>query len=409
MSFPKKPTRRRLWALAGQEIKRNIYLDNAAATPLDFRVLKTMHPYLNKDFYNPSALYSKSVNVRKAVENSRKKIANILSAQSDSIIFTSSGTESTNLAILGAARKNKAKGKHIITTEIEHHAVFNPIKQLEKEGYEVTYLKISPKGDIDLGELKKALRPDTVLISIMYANNEIGSVLPIADIGREILKWRKQNNSIYPYFHTDACQAAGYLDLNVEKLHVDLMSLNGSKIYGPKGVGVLFKKRGINIDSIMYGGGQEFGLRPGTENTASIVGMSKALELIQNKNKNIEKLRDYFWEKIKKEIKGVKLNGPEIGEKRLPNNLNIMFENVEAENLIIYLNSYGIMCSSGSACTTDSDELSHVLLACGLSEEEARSSIRFTLGYHITKKDIDYVTNYLSNIVSELRRVRDLV
>ncbi len=242
----------------------------------------------------------------------------------------------------------------------------------------------------------------------MYANNEIGTIQSIADIGREILKWRKNNKTIYPYFHSDATQAAGTLDMSVEKLHVDLMTLNSGKIYGPKGVGALYKRRGIKIEPLMYGGQQEFGFRAGTENVAGIVAFARALEISQNEkvktNTQIEKLRNYFWTKIQKEIRNVELNGSL--ENRLPNNLNVFFAGVEAEALMLYLDSYGILCSTGSACSTESNAPSHVLKALGYSDERAQSSIRFSLGKNTSKQDIDYVMKYLPKIVEELRKIK---
>ena len=282
-------------------------------------------------------------------------------------------------------------------------------EQLEKEDFSVTYLDVNEFGFVTPAQVVKAIRPDTILVSIMYANNEIGTVEPIADIGKEILKYRKAHNSIFPYFHTDACQAAGALELNVEKLHVDLMTLNGSKIYGPKGVGVLYKRRGVEIQSQIVGGGQEFGLRSSTENIPGIVGLSKALELVQtDRNRETKKLRNlviYFWERIQREISKVRLNGPEIGEGRLPNNLNFSILDVEGEEMLLYLDAKGICCSTGSACTSMSLEPSHVLTALGLPYEYSHGSLRFTLGHCNTKKDIDYVMKYLPGIVEKLRQI----
>lgn len=384
---------------------------------MESAVVEAMKPYDTTVFANPSALYYEAVQVRQAIEDARTQVAEFLFTQPDTIIFTSGGTESTNLGILGIVEKlrNKKTGKlgkkmkpHIITTTIEHHAVLEPIKKLEKAGCAVTYLPVSQGGQVGVAELRKALRQETILVSVMYANNEIGAILPIADIGREILKWRKVRGTPYPYFHTDACQAAAYLDLNVEKLHVDLMSVNGSKIYGPKGIGILYKRRGVEIESLMYGGGQEFGLRPGTENVAGIVGFAKALSLVQRERekewRRVEKLRDYFWQELQKSIGGVKLNGPQLektGVRRLPNNLNVTIPDIDAEALILYLDAIGVQCSSQSACSTDSDEVSHVLLASGLSTVEAKQSIRLTLGRGTTRNDIAYVLKQLPRIVTQ--------
>lgn len=407
--FPPKP----------KKIK-TIYLDHAAATPMDERVLRAMKSYFATDFANPSSLYSLGVKAKKAVEVARKNVAEMLFAQPDTIVFTSGGTESNNMAIFGVAQK--VKRGHVITTKIEHDSVLRAVEELEKQGFEVTYLDVDEFGFVSADQVKKALKKETVLVSVMYANNEIGTIEHIADIGREIVKWRKENKTVYPYFHTDACQAAGALELSVEKLHVDLLTLNGSKIYGPKGVGVLYKRRGVKLGSLMFGGRQEFGVRAGTENVAGIVGFGKALELVQDKkekeNKRLVELRDYFITTFSKMIPQVELNGPNIvsnskkykKEKeqmsRLPNNLNISFKNIEAEALMFYLDSYGILCSTGSACSTESNEPSHVLTACGYSKERAESSLRFTLGKDTTKKDIDTVLKYLSGIVKELRLLK---
>lgn len=387
--------------------KKQIYLDHAAATPVDSRVRYAMQEYFLNTFANASSLHSLGVSARNAVESARKKIADILFSQPDTIIFTTGATESNNMAILGVLKNTKEK-KHIITSRIEHDSVLGPIAQLKKQGHEVTYLDLDENGFVRMEEFKKSLKKNTVLVSIMYANNEIGTIQSIADIGREILKWRKNNKTIYPYFHSDATQAAGTLDMSVEKLHVDLMTLNSGKIYGPKGVGALYKRRGIKIEPLMYGGQQEFGSRAGTENVAGIVGFARALETAQSEkektNTQIEKLRNYFWTKIQKEIQNVELNGSL--ENRLPNNLNIYFAGVEAEALMLYLDSYGILCSTGSACSTESNAPSHVLKALGYSDERAQSSIRFSLGKNTSKQDIDYVMKYLPKIVEELRKIK---
>ena len=386
-------------------------MDHAATTPVDLAVKKAMDPYFCQHYANPSGLYQSSREVNGALNDARRKLAEILHALPDNIIFTGGGSESDNLAIFGAARKHQKSGKHIITTKIEHHAVLLPIEQLQKEGFEITFLDVDECGRVTAEQVKKALRHDTILVSIMYANNEIGTIEPIAEIGKEILKWRKQNNTSYPFFHSDACQAAGSLDLNVEKLHVDLMTINGSKIYGPKGVGVLFKIRNVDILPLIFGGGQEMRLRSGTENVPGIVGIAKALENARKNSKKenlrLRKLRDYFWQQIQDKIKKVRLNGPELGDEtvRLPNNLNVSILDVEGEALLLYLDEYGIMCSTGSACTSQSLEPSHVLTACGLPYEYAHGSLRFTLGKSTTKQDIDYIMEYLPGIVERLREV----
>ena len=396
--FPDKPKDKKL-----------VYLDHAATTYVDLEVKQAMDPFFSDQFANPSGLYGIGRETSSVMSKARRNIAEVLHTLPDSIIFTSGGTESDNLAIFGIANKHSEKGKHIITTKIEHHAVIHPMELLEKQGFEITYLESDETGQVDIKELVKAIRPDTILVSLMYANNEIGVILPIADIGREILKWRKKNNTIYPFFHSDACQAAGVLEMDVEKLHVDLLSFNGSKIYGPKGIGVLYKRRGTNIQPMVYGGEQEMKMRAGTENVPGIVGISKALERMQEnkgkENKRLTELRDYFWKQIQEKITKVILNGPEMGEDRLPNNLNISILDVEGEALLLYLDEYGIVCSTGSACTSGSLEPSHVLTNCGLPYEYAHGSLRFSLGKRSTKEDIDYVMKYLQEIVEKLREI----
>lgn len=388
---------------------REVYLDHAATTPVDEAVFKAMRPYFTEKYGNPSSLYKLGREAGAALSDCRRETAKILRALPENIIFTGSGTESDNLAIFGAAKAHEKAGKHIISTPIEHHAVIHPLEHLQKEGWEITYLKVDSDGLIDLKDLEKAIRPDTVLVSIMYANNEIGTVQPLADIGRLILKYRKEHGTAYPFFHTDACQAGGFLDLDVEKLHVDLFTLNGSKIYGPKGTGLLYVRRGVKLSPIIFGGGQEKKLRSGTENVAGIVGLAEALKLAQKnrvkESARLEKLTKYFWKIIQEKIPKVKLNGPEIGEKRLPNNLNVTFMDVEGEAMLLYLDEYGIMCSTGSACTSESLEPSYVLRALGLPYEYAHGSLRFSLGHSNTKEDIDYVMKYLPLIVNQLREM----
>ena len=404
--FPAKPKKKRI-----------VYLDHAATTPVDPMVKKAMDPYFSKYFANPSGIYSIGREVNGVLNDARRTIAKILGTLPDTVIFTGGGSESDNLAIFGVARqhgkqdKQGKQNRHIITTKVEHHAVLHSMKQLEKEGFEVTYLDVDEFGCVSAEQVIKAIRPDTIFVSIMYANNEIGTIMPIAEIGKELLKYRKNNNTVYPYFHIDACQAGGTLDLNVEKLHVDLMTLNGSKIYGPKGVGILYKRKNTEILPLIFGGGQEMNLRSGTENVPGIVGVAKAMELAQKnkekENKRLIKLRNYFWQKIENKILKVRLNGPELGDEnvRLPNNLNISILDIEGEALLLYLDEYGIMCSTGSACTSRSLEPSHVLTSCGLPYEYAHGSLRFTLGHSTTKQDIDYVMKYLPEIVKKLRQM----
>ncbi|OGH76750.1 MAG: hypothetical protein A2469_01845 [Candidatus Magasanikbacteria bacterium RIFOXYC2_FULL_40_16] len=396
--FPKKP-----------KIRKIVYLDNAATTAMDPRVKKTMEPYFSDLYGNPSGIYEMGRTVNKVLSEARGKIAKVLNTQPDNIIFTGGGTESDNLAVFGIAQMET--GGHIITTKVEHKAVLGPVKRMEKKGFEATYLNVDGEGRININDVKKALKKNTILISVMYANNEIGTVQPIAEIGKMILKWRKENNTKYPYFHTDACQAAGALDLDVEKLHVDLLTFNGSKIYGPKGVGALYKRKGVDIQPQILGGGQEFGLRSGTENVPGIAGLAKALELVQadkeKENKRLIKLRAYFWEQLQKNIPKLHLNGSKLDDikTRLPNNLNVTFLDIEGEALLLYLDEYGIVCSTGSACNSVSLDPSYVITACGLPYEYAHGSLRFTLGKNTTKTDIDYVMKYLPWIVGELRKI----
>ena len=411
--FPQKPKKKRL-----------VYLDYAAATPVDPRVIRAMAPYWKSNFANPSALYSLGVKNHEALLEARKKIAHILFTQPDSVIFTSGGTEANNLAIFGLMKNEfglaEIKKNHIITTTIEHHSVLKPIQELEKQGAEVAYIPVNKSGEISVADIVAAIKPNTKLISIMYANNEIGSINPIAEIGRAILKYRQKNTprplhfaqgsgqaTQFPYFHVDACQATGTLDLHIERLHVDLMTINGSKIYGPKGTGILFVRRGVPLQPIMLGGDQENGLRSGTENVPGIIGLARSLELtridFEKENKRQKKLRDYFWREINKKIPDIFLNGSELHGARLINNLNVQFSGLEAETLILYLDAYGIMAATGSACTTQTNQASHVLLACGLTTDETKSSLRFTIGKYTTKTDINYVLKFLPKIVSAIR------
>ncbi len=388
---------------------REVYFDHAATTSTDKAVVKAMLPYFSDVFGNPSSIYKIGREAQKAVTEARKKIADIIHALPENIIFTSGGSESDNLAIFGIARAHSSVGKHIISLAIEHHAVLHSLEELQKQGFEVTYIKTDKNGLVSTKDVIAAIRPDTILVTIMYANNEIGTIEPIVEIGREILKYRKEHQTAYPYFHTDACQAAGYLNLDTEKLHVDLMTVNGSKIYGPKGVGMLYIRRGVKIKPLIFGGAQEKKLRAGTENIPGIIGLAKALELAQKsaakESERVRKLSTYLWQEVNKKIDKVRLNGPEIGELRLPNNVNITFENIEGEALLLYLDEYGIMCSTGSACTSDALEPSHVLRAIGLPYEYAHGSLRFSFGKENSQEDIDYLMKYLPAIVKLLREI----
>jgi len=415
-------------------------MDHAATTYLDPRVKKAMDNFWLAKFGNPSSLYKEGREAKEAVEKARKEIAGLINAKPEGIIFTSGGTESDNLAIFGVARnfvslKTDNKGNltetkisgspHIITTKFEHHAVLNPCKFLEKRGFDVTYLDVGKEGIVKPEDVKKALRKNTVLVSIMYANNEIGTVQPIPEISKIIRNFRNakheaRNSKVSdfgfrisdlrektPFFHVDACQAAGYLDLNVEKLGVDLMTINGSKIYGPKGIGLLYAKKGIKLEPLMAGGEQERKIRPGTENVPGIIGLASALRISQ-KEKNKEKkrlvaLRDYFIKRLTAEIPKSFLNGhPKI---RLPNNINVSILGTEGESIVLYLDELGVACSTGSACTSESLEPSHVIMALGKPHEYSHGSVRFTLGRRNTKKDIDYVMKILPGVVERLRKI----
>ena len=378
----------------------NIYLDYAASTYVDPEVKKEMDRYFSEEFGNPSSFHTPGLKVKEAVDNARQAIAKILNCKSSEIIFTGSGTESINLAIQGAAKANKHK-KHIITSVIEHHAVLNTCRYLEKEeGYEITYIKVDKYGLINPKDVENSIRKDTLLVSVMYANNDLGTVQDISEIGK-ICREKKV------FFHTDACQAAGYLNLDVNKLNIDLMSLNGSKIYAPKGIGVLYKKSNVSVKPIIYGGGQEFNLRSGTENVPGIIGFAKALEIAhqirERESKRLVELRDCLIKKILEEIPGASLNGHPT--QRLPNSVNISIPNIEGEALIIMLNEHNIFASTGSACSSKSIEPSHAVLAIGIPYDLAKSSLRFTLGRKTTKQDIDHVIEIMSKVVKDLKSI----
>lgn len=397
-------------------MQKIIYMDHAAATPMSSEVLEAMRPYFTEVFGNPSSFHSVGLKAKEAVDASRAKIAEILHAHADEILFTSGGTESDNMAVLGIPRFYRKKLKellgeeaipHVITSAIEHHAVLEPLLLLEKKG-EITLTQIKPDefGQIDPKDIKEALKPETVLISIMMANNEIGTINPIADIGRAVLAWRKEKSTIFPFFHSDACQATGAIELNVEQLHTDLLTINGSKMYGPKGIGALYLRRGTRIDPLTIGGGQERGMRAGTEAVPLIVGLAKALELAQahreQESARLTVLRDRLTEGLLK-IPKTRLNGHPT--ERLPNSVNVSFLDIEGEACILYLDAKGIMTSTGSACASTSLDPSHVILATGLSYEAAHGSIRFTLGASTTQEDIDYVLSEMPGIVEMLRKI----
>lgn len=383
--------------------KRTIYLDHAATTPVKPEVLKAMLPYFSQKYGNPSTIYSIGTEAKTAIEEARQKVAVALGADKNEIFFTGSGTEADNWALKGIANANKDKGRHIITSQIEHHAILHSCEALEEEGFEVTYVPVDKNGIVDIKKLEKSTRKDTILISIMFANNEIGTIQPIEDIAKIARKHKI-------YFHTDAVQAVGNIPVDVEKLNVDLLSLSGHKIYGPKGVGALYIRDGIKIDIFMHGGGQERKKRASTENVPSIVGLGKAIELVTtNLREHMEKLtqlRDRTIEEVLKKIPYSRLNGDR--KQRLPGNVNFSFKFIEGESILLMLDQVGICASTGSACTSGSLEPSHVLLSIGLPPEEAHGSLRFSLGDKNTDKDIDYILETLPPIVKKLRAMSPL-
>src|SRR3989344_6479448 len=391
--------------------KKEAYLDHAAATYLAPEVEAVMAPFGQKLFGNPSSIHDSGRAAKAAIAEARSQIAKILNAVPEEIIFTASGTMSDNLAILGLARANKSKGRHLIATAIEHHAVLKPFEYLsQKEGFEVTILSVDHDGLVRLEDLEKAIRPETILVSVMYANNEIGTIQPIAEIGElvsRLNKIRAPHQLPRIYFHTDACQAAGALSLDVKDLGVDLLTLNGSKIYGPKGSGVLFVARGVQLEPLILGGGQERSLVAGTENVAGIVGLATALALAQKnretENQRLINLRDKLIAGVLQRIPKSRLNGHPT--KRLPNNANVTILDVEGEAMLLYLNEYGIYAATGSACDSATLDPSHVILALGLPYEFAPGSMRFALGRRTTSEDIDYILEILPAIVKTLREV----
>ncbi len=385
-------------------MKELIYMDNAATTQVSESVLEGMIPYFRENYGNASSIYSIGQVNKKAITEAREKVAKVLNADSKEIFFTGSGTEADNWALRSYAEANKNKGNHIITTKIEHHAVLHVCEYLEKNGFEVTYLDVDSEGFIDLGELEKAIKPETILISIMFANNEIGTIQPIKEIG-EIAK----THNIA--FHTDAVQAAGILDIDVKELNIDMLSLSAHKFHGPKGVGVLYVRKGIKLPPFMIGGGQERGKRGSTENVAGIVGLGIALEEARANSKEerekLKGLRDYLIEKMLETIPHSRLNGPR-GDKRLPGNTNFAFEFIEGESLLLLLDSLGICGSSGSACTSGSLDPSHVLLSIGLPHEIAHGSLRLSLSTENTKEQIDFVVEKTAQVVQRLRDMSPL-
>ena len=375
------------------------YFDNAATTRISQEVLEEMKPYLEAEYGNPSSMYSIGRSAKKAIEKARKQVANLINCEPDEIIFTSCGSESDNTAIKETANALRWKGNHIITSKIEHHAILESCKALKEQGIRTTYLNVDEKGNIDLEQLKQSITDRTILISIMTANNEIGTIEPI----KEISKIAKENNIL---FHTDAVQAVGNIPIDVKEMEIDMLSLSGHKIHAPKGIGALYVKKGTPYKSFINGGHQEKGRRAGTENVIGIVALGKACEVAKNNLQNhmlqLEQLRDYYISQVEKNIKNVRLNG--TLKNRLPGNANMSFEGVEGEALLFELDRKGICASSGSACTTGDPEPSHVLKAIGLEDNLANSALRVSFSEENTKEDIDYLLTNLVQIVEKLRQ-----
>lgn len=385
------------------EDKPFIYLDHAATTAARPEVVEAMLPYFTERFGNPSSVYAFSQNIKAVVTDCRETIANSLHAKSNEIYFTAGGSESDNWALKATAEAYVGKGKHIITTKIEHHAILHTAQYLETQGFEVTYLDVDENGIVKLDQLKAAIRPDTILISIMFANNEIGTIEPVKEIGQIA----KEHNII---FHTDAVQAYGQLPIDVEECHIDMLSASGHKLNGPKGIGFLYIRTGLKMKNLIHGGGQERARRAGTENVTGIVGFAKAVEIafatMEERTKKECEMRDYLIDRILSEIPYVRLNGDR--KKRLPNNVNVSFQFIEGESLLIMLDMAGICGSSGSACTSGSLDPSHVLLAIGLPHEIAHGSLRMTLGEENTMEQMDYVVEHIKEIVTKLRAMSPL-
>lgn len=384
-------------------MEKMIYLDNAATTRTSPEVVEAMLPYFSELYGNASTVYEFGAKSKEAVTKARETIARAIGAKDNEIYFTAGGSESDNWALKATAEAYKDKGKHIITSKIEHHAILHTCEWLEKNGFEVTYLDVDEFGVVKLEELKKAIRPDTILISIMFANNEIGTIEPVAEIGRIA----REHGVL---FHTDAVQAFGQVPINVDELNIDMLSSSGHKLNGPKGIGFLYIRKGVKIRSFLHGGAQERKRRAGTENVPGIVGFGKATELalatMAERTDKERKLRDHLMERVLKEIPFTRVNGDRIN--RLPNNVNLCFQFVEGESLLIMLDMKGICGSSGSACTSGSLDPSHVLLAIGLPHEVAHGSLRLTLGADTTLEDIDYTVDAIKEIVTQLREMSPL-
>lgn len=384
-------------------MKTKIYLDNAATTRTAEEVVEAMIPYFTENYGNPSSIYELGQRSKESITTAREQIAGVIGAKTEEIYFTAGGSEADNWALKAACEAYEGKGKHIITTKIEHHAILHTCEYLEKKGVEVTYLNVDENGLIDLDELQKAIRPDTILISIMFANNEIGTIEPIKEIGMIA----KEHGIL---FHTDAVQAFGQVPIDVDEMHIDMLSSSAHKINGPKGIGFLYIRKGVKIRSFVHGGAQERKRRAGTENVPAIVGYGvaaqRAAKTMEERTARERQLRDYFIERVEKEIPHVKLNGHPT--KRLPNNINFSFRFIEGESLLIMLDMKGIAGSSGSACTSGSLDPSHVLLAIGLPHEIAHGSLRLSLGEDTTKEDLDYTLEQIKEIIQRLRDLSPL-
>ncbi|MFO7888557.1 MAG: cysteine desulfurase NifS [Eubacteriales bacterium] len=382
---------------------RKVYLDNAATTRVKAEVIEEMNKYYGELYGNPSSIYNFGQLAKKAVESSREKVARLINSKSDEIYFTGGGSEADNWAVKGIISANEKKGNHIITTKIEHHAILHTCEYLEKKGVEVTYLDVDEDGLIDLNQLENSIKDNTLLITIMFANNEIGSIQPIKEIG-DIAK----KHGIY--FHTDAVQAVGNVKIDVKEMNIDLLSLSAHKIHGPKGVGALYIKKGTKIHNLIHGGAQEKNLRAGTENVPGITGLGKAADIayhnFDKKNEKLIALRDKLIEKIDKEIPDARLNGHR--KKRLPGNVNFSFKYIEGESLLLYLDMEGISASSGSACTSGALDPSHVLMSIGLPHEIAHGSLRLSLSEYNTVEDVDYTVEKLITVVKRLRQMSPL-
>lgn len=389
---------------------KKVYLDYSASTPMDKDVLSGMLPYYDFKYGNPSSMHGSGRLAHDVIQNCKNEISKVLSCKANEIIFTGSGTESDNMAIFGMARAHKKYGNHIIISAIEHKAVMESAKALEKEGFEISIAPVNAEGIVDINILKSLINSRTILVSIMYANNEIGTIQPISEITSLIREFRDKNGTQFPFLHTDACQVAGYLDMNVDNLGVDLMSLNGSKIYGPKGIGILFKRNEIKISPIIVGGEQENNLRAGTESLPLMVGFTEALKKsVKKRDKESARLsilRDYFIYELQTKIKDLIINGSL--KSRLPNNVHVSIPNIEGESILLMLDKYGIEASTGSACSSYDLKPSHVLLALGQTAEFAHGSVRFTIGRQTKKSDINYVMSILPGIVQKLKSISSL-